>query len=277
MRAPARSSARARSRTTIARCGSACLAERRTLEQIEHGKPVDAVSEVRRPRAHRDARCAAGAASSARSIRGWCGPDRVRLKPDPRLLTVGQASALTTLSAAPTRPARASAPGSTAAASARSATARSRACASGSAALRRAAPRLLHSTAPRACESTHPPPRRRRTRRVPNSAMFRYTSRMRCFGHSVSISTVKYASRPLRTQLCPGHRNRFFATCCEIVLAPRTRRPRSRSSSASLIDFRSKPWCVGKVLVFGGDHRDLHVRRDLRPVDPAMAQHVALT
>ena len=37
--------------------GSACLAERRTLEQIEQGKPMHAVPEVRRPRAHRDARC----------------------------------------------------------------------------------------------------------------------------------------------------------------------------------------------------------------------------
>ena len=53
------------------------------------------------------------------------------------------------------------------------------------------------------------------------------------------------ASSPLRNQLWPRQRNRFFATCCEIVLAPRTRRPRSRSASALSICLKSKPWCSG--------------------------------
>ena len=39
MPVPERSSDRARYPTTIASLGSACIAERRTLEQIEHGKP----------------------------------------------------------------------------------------------------------------------------------------------------------------------------------------------------------------------------------------------
>ena len=36
--------------------GSACIAERRMFEQLEHGKPITPFLKVRRSRAHRDVR-----------------------------------------------------------------------------------------------------------------------------------------------------------------------------------------------------------------------------
>ena len=86
--------------------------------------------------------------------------------------------------------------------------------------------------------------------------MLAYTSRMRDFGQSASISTVYQASRPLRaqrvTRWLPCQRNRFLATCWLIVLAPRRRvtgRPRFSARStifrlwtrAFSIASRSKP------------------------------------
>lgn len=75
--------------------------------------------------------------------------------------------------------------------------------------------------------------------------MFAYTSRMRCFGQSTSISTVYQASSPLRSQLRPSQRNRFFATCWLMVLAPRIGRPRALFCSALSMASRSKPACSG--------------------------------
>ena len=46
---------------------------------------------------------------------------------------------------------------------------------------------------------------------------------IRRFGQKTSISTVKPASSPLRSQVRPGHRNTFFATCWLIVDPPRIR------------------------------------------------------
>ena len=80
----------------------------------------------------------------------------------------------------------------------------------------------------------------------PNSATLTYTSRIRVFGHIASISTVYQASRPLRSQLRPCHRNRFLAVCWLMVLAPRTRLPRALWSIAFSIASRSKPGCVAK-------------------------------
>jgi hypothetical protein len=64
---------------------------------------------------------------------------------------------------------------------------------------------------------------------------------MRSFGHMLSIMIVSMASRPLRTKLRPDHRNRFFATCWVMVLAPRSLWPRSCARTASRIDLKSKP------------------------------------
>src|SRR5690625_2724479 len=69
---------------------------------------------------------------------------------------------------------------------------------------------------------------------------------MRCLGHISSISTVYQASRPLRTQLRPLHRNTFFAVCWLMVLAPRRRPPRACCSRAFSIASRSKPRCSAK-------------------------------
>src|ERR1700694_5899847 len=59
--------------------------------------------------------------------------------------------------------------------------------------------------------------------------------------HEPTITTGKKPSRALRTNLCPGHRKRFFATCCEMVLAPRRRLPRSLARTASRMESKSKP------------------------------------
>ena len=64
---------------------------------------------------------------------------------------------------------------------------------------------------------------------------------MRCFGQSHSIQTVNHTSSPLRSQLWPGQRNRFFATCWLIVLAPRRRRPLRASFTAFSIAAKSNP------------------------------------
>src|SRR3546814_14110377 len=81
----------------------------------------------------------------------------------------------------------------------------------------------------------------------PNSATFAYTSRIRVFGHSASISTVYQASTPLRTQrdarLSPLHRNRFLATCWLLVLAPRIRPPLALLARAfSMASKSNTPW-----------------------------------
>jgi hypothetical protein len=65
---------------------------------------------------------------------------------------------------------------------------------------------------------------------------------MRRLGQVISSSAVKYTSRALRTKLRPLHRNRFFAVCWLIVLAPRRRSPSSASSIASRMACTSKPW-----------------------------------
>src|SRR5687768_16341759 len=56
-----------------------------------------------------------------------------------------------------------------------------------------------------------------------------------------SIQTVNQASSPLRSQVWPGHRNRFLATCWLMVLAPRSRLPRPASVIAFSICSKSKP------------------------------------
>ena len=250
--------------------GSACLAERRTLEQLEHGKPVTPF--LKFGDRVRIEMLDAGGQQHLRRDRseGSQSIDQAVGRTSARLRMSG-CSPTTVPSAALSRPGRASAPESTAAASERSSTARSRACASGSAIRRRAARRrTAFNRAARLRKYTSEAAPTPNTPR-PNSATFRYTSRMRCLGHSVSMSTVKYASRPLRSQLCSGHRNRFFATCCEIVLAPRTRRPRSTIFQRIVDRLQIEAVVRGEVLIFRRDHRDLDLRRDVRVVDPAVA------
>ena len=77
-------------------------------------------------------------------------------------------------------------------------------------------------------------------------------------------STVNQASRPLRTQLRPFHRNRFLATCCEMVLAPRAR-PAALAPRPGLLDLLEVEAAVlGEALVFGSHHRQWQLRGDLR-------------
>ena len=61
---------------------------------------------------------------------------------------------------------------------------------------------------------------------------------IRRFGQMTSISTVKPASSPLRSQERPGQRKTFFATCWLIVEPPRSR---SVSASAARMPATSNP------------------------------------
>lgn len=47
---------------------------------------------------------------------------------------------------------------------------------------------------------------------------------MRSLLHKISISSVNQASKPLRIKFFEGVRNKFLATCWDIVLAPLSRR-----------------------------------------------------
>lgn len=55
----------------------------------------------------------------------------------------------------------------------------------------------------------------------------RYSSRMRALESSASFQRSSHASSPLRSQLRPGQRNRFFAVCWVMMLAPRTPSPQA--------------------------------------------------
>ena len=93
---------------------------------------------------------------------------------------------------------------------------------------------------------------------------------MRCFGQSHSIQTVNQTSSPLRSQLWPGQRNRFFATCWLIVLAPRSRRPLRASVDGFLDRLEIESVVDEEFLVLGGDRRDRCIARDLRPGHPVV-------
>ena len=54
----------------------------------------------------------------------------------------------------------------------------------------------------------------------PISIELRYTSIILCLDQNISMRNVKYISKPLRTQLRPGHKKTFLAVCWEIVEAP---------------------------------------------------------
>src|SRR5690606_22050480 len=54
------------------------------------------------------------------------------------------------------------------------------------------------------------------------------------------------ASRALRVQPRSGHRKRFLAVCCVMVLAPSLRLPRLLTSTADRIAFKSNPQCSKK-------------------------------
>ena len=64
---------------------------------------------------------------------------------------------------------------------------------------------------------------------------------------------MRYASAPFLMNDRPSHRNRFFATCCVMVDAPRSRPPRWRLSIAFPISSKSKPEVQVEAVIFGGE------------------------
>ena len=64
---------------------------------------------------------------------------------------------------------------------------------------------------------------------------------IRRFGQIASIPSANPASNDLRTKLRPFHRNRFFAVCWVMVLAPRKPWPARYSASALRMALKSTP------------------------------------
>src|SRR6185437_15831951 len=103
----------------------------------------------------------------------------------------------------------------------------------------------------------------------PSSAMFAYTSSTRRLGQVMSISTVKYASRPLRKKPPPFHRNRLRAVCWVMVLAPR-RRPGFGDIDRGFDRCDVEAVVERERLVLARDHRQRRHWRDFRPRHPTI-------
>jgi len=102
------------------------------------------------------------------------------------------------------------------------------------------------------------------------------TSRMRRLGQAKLDQHRDAGLEPLAEPALAGPEEQVFATCWLMVLAPRTRRPRSRSASALSICLKSKPWWNGNCWSSAAITASGAYFRDLVPVPPLVPELVVL-